>query len=138
MRDKVLYREQDGRYVHAASECPMLLNSVVDIPIQALRCHWLQSSQATQLVLHALEQTARGNFGRLGPEFDSIPCLRSRLLLVDDRSYPWMVPGACLKQSFLRMDKWGITTSVTVFIPKSLAIGWCFCMTCFIDWVSDS
>ena len=98
----------------------MLLNYVVDRPIQALWCHWLQSSQATQLVLHALEQTARGNFGCLGPEFDSIPCLRRRLLRVNDHSCSWKGSGACLKQSFLRMDKWGITTSDIVSIPNSL------------------
>ena len=71
---------------------------------------------------HRISSTCFGtnctwNFGCLGPEVDS---RRRRLLLVNDQSCSLKGSGACLKQSFLRMDEWGMTISDIVCIPKSL------------------
>ena len=48
---------------------------------------WCKTLHAMHLVLHALEHTAQGNFGPLGPGFCSIPPIKSRYFLYKDRSF---------------------------------------------------
>ncbi|CAC5410108.1 unnamed protein product [Mytilus coruscus] len=71
--------EQDG-HVQVSSLFPKLLNYVKDIPLQFLRVHLSQSSQAIDSNLHAFWQIVHGNLGCLGPGLGSIPLSRSKIM----------------------------------------------------------